>query len=478
MTRLFRLSLMILLFSASAALAQTQTPAQFPATAAGTQFSGWLAAFNTHDRATFLAFLQKNYPDRVAHIDDTMAFGNQTGGFDVIKVEKCEELTCTVLLQEKSWDQFAEATAEVDPAPPHVLKKIGLNAIPRPAGYAIPRMSQADAVAALRTRLEKASAAGNFSGAALVAKDGKPIFTAAYGMADREKQIPNTLDTKFRIGSMNKMFTATAIVQLAQAGKLKLDEPLITALPDYPNKAWASKVTIHQLLTHTGGAGDIFGPDFDQHRLELRTLDDYVKLYGKRDPTFEPGTQWDYANYGFLLLGVVVEKVSGEDYYTYVREHIFKPAGMNSTDSLPEDQAVANRSVGYMADESGTKTVPNDPTLPYRGTSAGGGYSTVGDLLAFANALENHKLLDAEHTALLTAGKVDTNRGPRYAYGFFEEKTEDGEVCFGHGGGAPGMNGELRVCPQSGYTVAILANQDPQAATNMARFIGARLPMK
>jgi D-alanyl-D-alanine carboxypeptidase len=474
MTRLFRLSFLILAFAASAVLAQAQT--QFPATTAGTQFSGWLAAFNSHDRANLLAFLQKNYPDRVAHIDDTMAFSAQTGGFDVIKVERCEELTCTALLQEKNSDQFAEAIAEVDPAAPHFLKKIALNAVPRPAGYAIPRMSQADAIVALRTRLEKTSTAGSFSGVALVAKDGKPIFTGAYGMANREKEIPNALDTKFRIGSMNKMFTATAIVQLAQAGKLKLDEPLITALPDYPNKAWASKVTIHQLLTHTGGAGDIFGPDFDQHRLELRTLDDYVKLYGKRDPTFEPGTQWDYANYGFLLLGVVVEKVSGHDYYTYVREHIFKPAGMNSTDSLPEDQPVANRSVGYMADDKGTKTVPNDPTLPYRGTSAGGGYSTVGDLLAFANALENNTLLDAAHTALLTTGKVETRRGPKYAYGFFDEISDDGVRCFGHGGGAPGMNGELQVCAVSGYTVAVLANQDPQAATNMARFILSRLP--
>jgi D-alanyl-D-alanine carboxypeptidase len=476
MTRLFLLSLSLLVLAAIATLAQTQAPAQFPATPAGAQFSGWLAAFNTHDRATLLAFLQKNYPDRVAHVDDTMAFGNQTGGFDVVKVEKCEELACTVLLQEKNSDQFAEATAEVDPAPPHQLKKIAMNAIPRPPGYAVPRLSQSDAIAALKARIEKASAAGSFSGAALVAKDGKPIFTGAYGMANREKQIPNTLDTKFRIGSMNKMFTATAIVQLAQAGKLKLDEPLIAVLPDYPNKAWASKVTIHQLLTHTGGAGDIFGPDFDQHRLELRILNDYVKLYGKRDPTFEPGTQWDYANYGFLLLGVVVEKVSGEDYYAYVREHIFKPAGMNSTDSLPEDQPVANRSIGYMADESGTRMVPNDPTLPYRGTSAGGGYSTVGDLLAFANALESNKLLDAEHTALLTTGKVETQRGPKYAYGFFDEVSDDGVRCFGHGGGAPGMNGELQICATSGYTVAVLANQDPQAATNEARFVLARLP--
>lgn len=472
MTKLFRLSLLMFVLSVSAAIAQTQ----FPATAAGTQFSGWLSALNSHDRATLLAFLQKNYPDRVSHVDDTLAFGARTGGFDVIKVESCSELSCKVLLQEKNSDQFAEATVEVDPTPPHVLKKIAIDAIPRPAGYAIPRMSQAAAIAALRARLEKAAAAGDFSGTALVAKDGKPIFTGAYGMADREKQVPNTLDTKFRIGSMNKMFTATAIVQLAQAAKLKLDEPLIRALPDYPNKAYASKVTIQQLLTHTGGAGDIFGPDFDQHRLELKTLEDYVKLYGKRDPTFEPGTNWDYANYGFLLLGVVVEKVSGQDYYTYVREHIFIPAGMNSTDSLPEDQPVAKRSVGYMRDDNGTKAVPNDPTLPYRGTSAGGGYSTVSDLLAFANALETNKLLDAEHTALLTTGKAETRRGPKYAYGFFDATSEDGVRCFGHGGGAPGMNGELQICQQSGYTVAVLANQDPQAATNMANFVLPRLP--
>src|ERR1700753_3697978 len=153
---------------------------------------------------------------------------------------------------------------------------------------------------------------------------------------------------------------------------------------------------------------------------------------------------------------------------------------MNSTDSLPEDQAVANRSVGYTrSEDDASKTGPNDATLPYRGTSAGGGYSTVGDLVAFANALENHKLLDADHLALLTTGKAETGRGgPKYAYGFFDDIAPDGVRCFGHGGGAPGMNGELMICPVSGYTIAVLANQDPPAATNMARLVEPRLTVK
>ena len=118
---------------------------------------------------------------------------------------------------------------------------------------------------------------------------------------------------------MNKMFTAVAIIQLVEAGKVKLTAPLGKYLRDYPNQEVATKVTMQQLLTHTGGTGDIFGPEFDAHRLELRKLADYVKLYGKRGLEFEPGSKWAYSNYGFILLGAVIEKVSGQSYYDYVR---------------------------------------------------------------------------------------------------------------------------------------------------------------
>ena len=114
----------------------------------------------------------------------------------------------------------------------------------------------------------------------------------AYGLADREHNIPNTLKTRFRIGSLNKVFTAVATLQLVQQGKLGLDDPVGKYLTDYPNKDIATKVTIRQLLTHTGGTGDLFGPEFNAHRLELRTHQDYVKLYGNRGPSFEPGSRW------------------------------------------------------------------------------------------------------------------------------------------------------------------------------------------
>src|SRR5207247_2616287 len=197
-----------------------------------------------------------------------------------------------------------------------------------PAEFPVAALSEAELVTALRAKLERDAAADRFAGAALLARIGsgadKVLFSGAYGLADREKKVANTLDTRFRLGSMNKMFTAVSILQLVQAGKIKLTDPLGKYITDYPNQDVATKVTIHQLLTHTGGTGDIFGPEYNAHRLELKTLDDYVALYGKRAPAFEPGSRWVYSNYGMVLLGVVIERVSGKSYYDCVAEHIYK----------------------------------------------------------------------------------------------------------------------------------------------------------
>ena len=163
---------------------------------------------------------------------------------------------------------------------------------------------------------------------------------------------------------------------------------------------------------------------------------------------------------------------------TYVREHIYKPAGMTPSGSEPEDQHVPNTSIGYTDDKGVWR--PNVDSLPYRGTSAGGGYTTVEDLLRFANALESNALLDAAHTQQLTEGKVDVpgalpDDNVRYAYGFFDQQ-QNGVRCFGHDGGAPGMNGALQICPGPGYTVIVLANVDPPAAQDIADFVTTRLP--
>jgi D-alanyl-D-alanine carboxypeptidase len=330
-------------------------------------------------------------------------------------------------------------------------------------------------VSKLRNWLESSTALDQFSGAVLVTKNGQTIFEGAYGRADREQNIPNTLTTKFRAGSMYKMMTAIAVLQLVQEGKVKLDAPFGTYLQDYPNADMASKVTIHHLLTHTGGTGDIFGSQFNANRLQLREIDDYLKLYGTRNLLFNPGTQHLYSNYGFVLLGAVIERVSGMRYDDYIQTRILNPAGMTSTGTAPEESFVPGRHKGYMKQNGAW--VSNESTLPYRGTPAGGGYSTVGDFARLAAAVREHRLLDAAHTELLITGKRPVTATIQYAYGFMD-RVMAGRRFVGHGGSAAGQSGELVFEPNGEYVIVILANFDPPLAGLLLNFIGMELPPK
>ena len=241
----------------AAALLYAAPQSQFPDTPAAHQFAAWLEAFNSGDRAKLLEFLQKNHPSRVGDIDGELGFRRMTGGFEFKKAEESTATKFTGIVKERDSDTFARFVMEVETAEPHRIKELDLRQIPMPAEFAMPRLSQDAALAALRAELDKRVAADSFDGAVLVAKDGKPVFKAAYGLADREKKIPNQLDTQFRIGSMNKMFTAVSVLQLVQAGKIKLTDPLGKYLPDYPNKDLASKVTIHH-CSHTRAVPEIF----------------------------------------------------------------------------------------------------------------------------------------------------------------------------------------------------------------------------
>jgi D-alanyl-D-alanine carboxypeptidase len=266
------------------------------------------------------------------------------------------------------------------------------------------------------------------------------------------------------------MFTAVAVLRLVEEGVVELDAPINTYLKQYPNANVGSKVTVRHLLTHTGGTGDIFGPEFTRNRNSLRSHSDYVNLYGNRGLAFEPGSQWQYSNYGFLLLGAIIEGVTGQSYYDHVREQVFQPAGMTRTDSLPEEEFVEDRAVGYLKQNG--NLVPNTATLPWRGTSAGGGYSTVRDLEAFAQALLSGKLLKKETVAEAT--KAHRNN---YGFGFVVKGKPDGTVTWGHSGGAPGMNGELVVYPESGWVVVALSNLDPPVASKLTAYLDLRLPL-
>lgn len=470
MTRFLSVLALLLATALSSVAGAAENP-DIPKTAAGKVFEAWLTSFNSGDPEKLKAFDQAYRRDGGPPVEDRLQFREMTGGFTLIRIEKSEPAALTALLQEKNSDTVARLELTVTAEEPTKIVSSPMMAIPPPPDLAVPRMTQDEALKALSARAEELVKKDQFSGAVLVARDGKILFQKAWGLADRASKTPNTLDTQFRMGSMNKMFTAVATLQLVQAGKLSLDDSIGKHLPDYPNKDVATKVTVRHLLTHSGGTGDIFGPEFDQNRLTLKEHADYLKLYGARPLTHEPGAEFRYSNYGFVLLGALIEKVSGMSYYDYVRTHIFKPAGMTATDSLPETEKVKNRATGYMKGESGG-WVPNTDTLPWRGTSAGGGYTTVGDLLKFAQALQSGKLISKALLAEATKPQKE-----EYGYGF-GIRGEGAMKAFGHGGGAPGMNGDLSIYPEQGYVLVSLANLDPPAASRVISYYDLRMPVK
>lgn len=430
-------------------------------------FKQWLEAFNSGDASRISAFWQKygrsGFGDRV---EGDLQLRAMTGAMTIFRVEE-DTKTHVVILLKEARGSFSESTMDLQSTDPPVVSRMMGHPVPPPASSQNAAANDDDLIARVQEHVAGTSGRDAFSGAVLIAHGGQVLLDKAWGMADSAKQIPNTPDTQFCIGSMNKMFTAVAVLQLVEQGRLSLDVPIASYWPDYPNHDLAARVTIRELLNHTGGTGDIFNPEYEAHRSETRSLADYVKLFGSRPTAFTPGTRFEYSNYGFILLGRIIEIVSGEPYQSYVREHIYLPAGMLQSDSRPESDHVQNRAIGYTHGPG--NLVPNTNQMPWSGTSAGGGYSTVHDLFLFAEALQSGKLIKPE---LLQEATKGSRARPDYGMGFYV--LPDGG--YGHGGGAPGINGELHILPHSGYVLVALANRDPRMATNIVDFITSLLP--
>jgi len=467
MTRCLALLLAALL--PLSAQAQTSLPAEGTRIAAvgdpaRLALEAWLEAFNTHDRARLAAFRDRYQP--TFDVDGMLGFHAQTGGFRLLRHEPSAPGSAQALLQEAGSDTVARVTVTLAEGKPLALD---IEAVERPADLRIPRLDQAGAIAALAAQADAAAAEDAFSGVLLVAHGDEVLLQRVWGLADRDAGTPVTLDTRFRLGSMNKMFTAVAVLQLVEAGTLSLEGSVGQSLPGYPN-ADIAKVTLRQLLTHAGGTGDIFGPAFDQHRLSLKTHDDYIRLYGARGPTHPPGQAHEYSNYGYVLLGAIIERASGLSYEDYVARHVFAPAGMHDTGALPEDVDVPGRARAYTHKDGAW--VDAAATLPYRGTAAGGGYSTAADLLKFARALRAGTLLSPASLAEATRRQT-----PWYGYGFMVGQRH-GVAGFGHGGGAEGMNASLGIFPAQDTVVIGLANLDPPAAERLVDYYTARMPLE
>lgn len=325
--------------------------------------------------------------------------------------------------------------------------------------------------AVIRGHVNAEFEAGRFSGAVLVARGEELIHAQAVGMADRQSGRANTLDTPFNLGSINKMFTAIAIAQLQAAGKLDWQDSVGRHLPDFPNATIRDKVTIHQLLTHTSGIGSYWNEAHAARRHEIDSHQAFLETFVDQPLLFEPGQSVEYSNGGPVILGLIIEGLSGSDYYEYVREHIYRPARMLHADHYRRDDLEAGFALGYVRTAEGDWQ-DNRHDRSVRGSAAGGGYASARDLHAFSRALTDERLL--ARAQLDTLWEVRTQHGP-VGYGYlFSVGNTSARRWVGHNGGAPGISAEFLHYPDDGLVIVVLANQD-HAATLMREWLHAQV---
>jgi CubicO group peptidase (beta-lactamase class C family) len=325
-----------------------------------------------------------------------------------------------------------------------------------PAIELAPSMAAPDMGRVLDAWMAPRVADDTFAGVVLIARDGVPVITRAYGLADRERRVDAASDLRYNLGSINKLFTKVAIGQLLAAGKLALTDTVGALLPDYPDSP-ARGATVEQLLEHQGGIADFFGPAFDAApKSQFRRNADYYRFVAAQPVRFAPGARREYCNGCYIVLGAIVERVSGLPYETYVAQKVYAPAGMSGAGWFAQDALPAKVAKGYTR-----RAGPGKPEVPLHengemhgatGSAAGGGYASAADLLAFDSALRTGKLLDPAKTAWM----LQTDRA------------EPGRARGGIGaaGGAPGINAALE--SDGVWTIVVLANLDPPAATSVA----------
>ena len=348
-----------------------------------------------------------------------------------------------------------------DPEQPGKLAMADMVPVDDPALYAAwPKTAASGAEIAqlAKAALDQLERATDFSGCLTISDGVNMVLDECRGLADRTFGARADRQTKFRVGSMNKMFTAVAVAQLVEASKLRWDTTLAEVMPEYPDQAAAAKITVWQLLHHTSGLGDFFVPEFFQNRDKFVDPADYLALIARQPRTLEPGADWNYSNGGYVLLGRIVENVSGVSYFEYIRRHVFAPAGMTSSGFDTQEDVTQRLANGYFRDGAfAASWKANWMTLPFKGSPAGGGYSTNADLLRFANALRDGKLVTAATLQQMFDDGVPVGPG-KYAAGF-GDRPSNGRNIRGHAGGAAGMSANLAMVWETGAAVAVTSNQ-------------------
>ncbi len=445
------------------ATAQTTRPTTLPDTPGKKIFISWLAAVNSGDVGTSQRFAEANFvtPPKPEEAAKDTLFAS-SGGLDLQAVTRADSRSVFAFTRDRRTGYVREIRMSLAPGDPVKIQGIAMRQTALPA-HLLPNVKLSDSEITQRAdRLIDALVADDkFSGVLYVARGETPIYARAAGFASRQWNQPNRIDTKFNLASIGKMFTAVSIAQLVEQGKLHYTDTLTQMLPGYPDKELGAKVTLDHLLSHTSG---ITNPGFANADSLTATLlrrslkiNDYLPKEPLDTLKFEPGSKIEYNNYGYTLLGAIIENASGEDFFDYVRNHVFKPAGMNDTDYYEIDTEPPNLATGYMDAPGGRRS--NILNTFTKGSSAGGGYSTAPDLVKFALALRDHKLLSAESLEKVWTGKKEYIGRGKYGYGCIVAEY-NGQKLVSHGGGWTGVTNWFEMYPDAGYTVVVLTNID------------------
>jgi CubicO group peptidase (beta-lactamase class C family) len=476
---------MFVILSLFLMLAQSPPPPQPQGQISGTlmvQGKAVIAAINRGDSAEAFRMVQTRLSARAlaqrspeSYAGLLMALFRQSGG---VRLKRAEPLGsgAAFTLWAKNADRGTLLFLAADGGDSSTIGRLDVFRFFHPAATvrALPPLvaGKPQFLSALRAELNRLTVAGEFAGTVVVTRGDTVLFQQGYGRSVLPAGEMNGAATHFHLASVGKMFTATAIGQLMETHRISFDDSLAKLLPQFSWAHASRGITVRQLLSHTSGLGQA-----------ERAGDAIDSAFAAAPPAFTPGSRFSYSNDGYEILGLIIERVTGESYQDYVRKRVLRPAGMTDTDAYPVDQPLAHRAIGYGHREDdyfgSEPPVSNVDKVKGRGTAAGGSYGTARDLSLFAMAIVSGSLIGNAMLDTLTAPRWPLP-GPypdeRYGYGF-ESYEVNGSRVVGHGGGGEGWGicSRLDFLPERGYSVAVLSNLDPPTCMDVSRAIVAAI---
>ncbi|MFC2166907.1 serine hydrolase domain-containing protein [Acidobacteriota bacterium] len=447
----------------------------------GERIQSLIDTINSGDSNRIKRFIQEECTGRFKnmsledHLNAFTSFLHETGGIEFHSIRTYDPPRTgvkIVILKDKNFEAWRAFTLRLSEDENHLITGMEFGNARTPSNVKEEPLSEDDFLAETKNMMNRLNENEMFSGTLLIAKGSDVLFSFAAGEASKRYHVPINIDTKFNLGSMNKMFTSLTIMNLLEKEQLSLEDTIDKFVDEtWLPKETTSKITIHNLLTHTSGLGSYFNSVYMRSSKQLfRKLDDYKPLIKVEKLSFEPGKRYQYSNTGMFLLGVVIESITGEDYFETIRKVIYEPSGMKDSDCYEMDYPVENLAIGYSPDKSSEWGWQNNYYKHViKGGPAGGGFSTVGDLHRFALALLSGKLVS--EASLEKMWTDHFNAG--YGYGFGIQEGTNGKVV-GHSGGFSGINSNLDIFLDRGYIIAVMSNFD-NGASPIANRINALL---